>query len=110
MDSFTQIALGIAIAEVCAGKNLKNNFIRFYFRHDSRFRCCSWSLLDPVNAVLIHRGISHSLFLFYFFIPGWITKLETGLTSQVHLLGMFSWGTQILWPLDYRFALKNNLC
>jgi inner membrane protein len=32
MDSFTQIALGIAIAEVCAGKKLKqNNFIRFYF-------------------------------------------------------------------------------
>jgi inner membrane protein len=22
------------------------------------------------------------------------------------LLDMFSWGTQILWPLDYRFALK----
>jgi inner membrane protein len=23
---------------------------------------------DPVNAVLIHRGISHSLFLFYFYL------------------------------------------
>jgi inner membrane protein len=78
MDSFTQIALGIAIAEVCAGKNLKqNNFIRFYFRHDSRFRCCS-SLLDPVNAVLIHRGISHSLFYFIFYLSlGWIiSKLK----------------------------------
>jgi inner membrane protein len=28
MDSFTQIALGIAIAEVCAGKNLKTK--QFY--------------------------------------------------------------------------------
>jgi inner membrane protein len=55
MDSFTQIALGIAIAEVCAGKNLKqNNFIRFYFRHDSDldvvvglFRSCKCSPDSP---------------------------------------------------------------
>jgi inner membrane protein len=125
MDSFTQIALGIAIAEVCAGKKLKNKTVLYgaVLGTIPDLDVVVGLFLNPVDAVLIHRGISHSLFLFLFLSPllGWIiSKTERDKISFVQatvmafwclfthvLLDMFtSWGTQILWPLDYRFALK----
>ncbi|RTY96731.1 metal-dependent hydrolase [Flavobacterium sp. GSP27] len=125
MDSFTQVALGIAIAEVCAGKKLKNKTILYgsILGTIPDLDIVVGLFLNPVDAILIHRGISHSLFLFLFLSPvlGWIiSKIERDkinffqatrmafwcLFTHV-LLDMFtSWGTQILWPLDYRFALK----
>lgn len=125
MDSFTQIALGIAIAEVCAGKKLKNKTVLYgaVLGTIPDLDVVVGLFLNPVDAVLIHRGISHSLFLFLFISPllGWIiSKTERDKINFVRatvmafwclfthvLLDMFtSWGTQILWPLDYRFALK----
>lgn len=125
MDSFTQIALGIAIAEVCAGKKLKNKTVLYgaVLGTIPDLDVVVGLFLNPVDAVLIHRGISHSLFLFLLLSPllGWIiSKIERDKISFVQatvmafwclfthvLLDMFtSWGTQILWPLDYRFALK----
>ncbi|MBC5838396.1 metal-dependent hydrolase [Flavobacterium muglaense] len=125
MDSFTQIALGIAVAEVCAGKKLKNKTVLYgsILGTIPDLDVLVGLFLDPVDAVLIHRGISHSLFLFGLLSPvlGWIiSKIEKGKISYLRasnmvfwcffthvLLDMFtSWGTQILWPLDYRFALK----
>lgn len=125
MDSFTQIALGIAIAEVCAGNKLKNKTILYgsILGTIPDLDVVVGLFLDPVNAVLIHRGISHSLFLFLFLSPilGWlISKTEKNrinflrasnlvfwcLFTHVILDLCTSWGTQILWPLDYRFALK----
>jgi inner membrane protein len=125
MDSFTQIALGIAIAEVCAGKKLKNKTILYgsILGTIPDLDVVVGLFLDPVHAVLIHRGISHSLFLFLLLSPllGWIiSKLEKNridflsasfmafwcLFTHVVLDMFTSWGTQILWPLDYRFALK----
>ena len=125
MDSFTQIALGIAIAEVCAGKKLKNKTVLYgaVLGTIPDLDVVVGLLLNPVDAILLHRGISHSLFLFLFLSPilGWIiSKIEKDKINFVHatnmafwclfthvLLDLFtSWGTQILWPLDYRFALK----
>ena len=125
MDSFTQIALGIAIAEVCAGKKLKNKTVLYgsILGTIPDLDIVVGLFLNPVDAVLIHRGISHSFFLFLFLSPllGWIiSKIERAkinfmqATSMAFwclfthvLLDMFtSWGTQILWPLDYRFAFK----
>lgn len=125
MDSFTQIALGIAVAEVCAGKKLKNKTFLYgaILGTLPDLDVVVGMFLDPVDAVLIHRGISHSIFLFLLVSPlfGWIiSKIEKdkinfiaatnmafwGLFTHV-LLDMFtSWGTQILWPLENRFALK----
>lgn len=125
MDSFTQIALGIAIAEVCAGKKLKNKTILYgaILGTIPDLDVVVGLFLNPVDAILIHRGVSHSLFLFLFLSPflGWIiSKTEKDkinffqatvmafwcLFTHV-LLDLFtSWGTQILWPLDDRFALK----
>lgn len=125
MDSFTQIALGIAIAEVCAGKKLKNKTILYgaILGTIPDLDVVVGLFLNPVDAILIHRGVSHSLFLFLFLSPflGWIiskTEKDKINFSQATvmafwclfthvLLDLFtSWGTQILWPLDDRFALK----
>ncbi|MBC7748624.1 MAG: metal-dependent hydrolase, partial [Methylotenera sp.] len=125
MDSFTQIALGIAIAEVCAGKKLKNKTVLYgaILGTIPDFDVVVGLFLNPVDAILIHRGISHSLLLFLFLSPilGWIiSKIERDKINFIQatvmafwclfthvLLDMFtSWGTQILWPLNYRFALK----
>lgn len=125
MDSFTQIVLGIAVAEVCAGKELKNRTFLYgaILGTMPDLDVVVGLFMDPVNGVMIHRGISHSLFLYLLLSPlfGWlISKLENRkvsfykATSMVFwclfthvLLDMFtSWGTQILWPLETRFALK----
>jgi inner membrane protein len=125
MDSFTQIALGIAVAEVCAGKTLKNKtfFYGAILGTLPDLDILLGMFLNPVDGVLIHRGLSHSVVLFLFLSPflGWlISKIEKGKISFLQatnlafwcllthvLLDMFtSWGTQILWPLPYRFALK----
>jgi inner membrane protein len=125
MDSLTQIALGIAVAELCAGKQLKNKTFLYgaVLGTLPDLDLIVGLFLDPVDGVLIHRGISHSLLLFLFLSPllGWlISKIKkhkinfSRATSMVFwclfthvLLDMFtSWGTQILWPLSNRFALK----
>ncbi|TDE53251.1 metal-dependent hydrolase [Flavobacterium sp. GT3P67] len=125
MDSLTQIVLGIAVAEVCVGKKLKNRTFLYgaILGTIPDLDVVIGLFLNPIDGIMIHRGISHSLILFLFLSPflGWIiSKIEKdkinflGATSMVFwclfthvLLDMFtSWGTQILWPLNHRFALK----
>lgn len=125
MDSLTQIALGIAVAEICAGKQLKNKTFLYgaILGTLPDLDVVVGLFLDPVDGVMIHRGISHSLLLFLFLSPlfGWIiSKTEKNNINILRatflvffclfthvLLDMFtSWGTQILWPLSDRFALK----
>jgi inner membrane protein len=125
MDSFTQIVLGIAIAEVCAGKELKNRTFLYgaILGTLPDLDVVVGSFMNDVDGVYIHRAISHSLFLFLILSPifGWlISKIEKtkvsfkkaswmvfwGLFTHV-LLDMFtSWGTQVFWPLETRFAFK----
>lgn len=125
MDSLTQIVLGIAVAEVCAGKELKNRTFLYgaILGTLPDLDVVVGSFMNDVDGVSIHRGISHSLFLFLILSPifGWlISKIEKnkisfkkaswmafwGLFTHV-LLDMFtSWGTQVLWPLETRFAFK----
>lgn len=125
MDSFTQIVLGIAVAEFCAGKELKNKTFLYgaILGTIPDLDILIGLVLNPVDGVMIHRGISHSLLLFLFLSPflGWfISKIEPKkinfiqATSMVFwclfthvLLDLFtSWGTQIFWPLQTRFAFK----
>ncbi|NRT10471.1 metal-dependent hydrolase [Flavobacterium sp. 14A] len=125
MDSLTQIVLGIAVAEICAATELKNRTFLYgaILGTIPDLDVIIGMLLNPVDGVMIHRGISHSLFLFLFLSPflGWlISKNEhykiTVIKATIMvfwclfthvLLDMFtSWGTQILWPLENRFALK----
>ncbi|HBD25549.1 metal-dependent hydrolase [Flavobacterium sp.] len=125
MDSLTQIVLGIATAELVAGKKLQNKTFLYgaVLGTIPDLDIVVGKFLSDVGGVAIHRGLSHSLLFFVFLSPvlGWvISKIEKNkisfksasllafwcLTTHV-LLDLFtSWGTQILWPFDYRFALK----
>jgi len=125
MDSFTQIVLGIATAELVAGKKLQNKIFLYgaILGTLPDLDIVVGKFMNDVDGVAIHRGLSHSLFLFLFLTPLLgilISKIEKGvidfkkaswmvflcLVTHV-LLDMFtSWGTQILWPLEYRFAFK----
>ena len=125
MDSFTQIVLGIATAELIAGKKLQNKTFLYgaILGTIPDLDIVVGKFLSDVDGVAIHRGLSHSLLFFVFLSPvlGWlISKIEKDkinfkkasllafwcLTTHVFLDLFTSWGTQILWPLDYRFALK----
>lgn len=125
MDSFTQVLLGIATAEAIAGKQLKNKTVLYgaVLGTIPDLDVVVGLFLDPVSGVAIHRGLSHSLLFFVGLAPvlGWgIAQLERGKISLKHaillafacllthvILDAFtSWGTQILWPLPHRFALK----
>ena len=125
MDSFTQIVLGIATAELIAGKKLHNKTFLYgaILGTIPDLDIIVGKFLSDVDGVAIHRGLSHSLLFFVFLSPvlGWvISKIEKDkinfkkasllafwcLTTHVFLDLFTSWGTQILWPLDYRFALK----
>lgn len=125
MDSFTQILLGIATAEVIAGRQLKNKTFLYgaVLGTIPDLDVVVGMFMNPVSGVAIHRGLSHSLFFFIFLAPilGWIiARIEYGkislkravflaffgLFTHVLLDAFTSWGTQILWPLPERFALK----
>ena len=125
MDSLTQIVLGIATAELVAGKKLQNKTFLYgaVLGTIPDLDIVVGKFMSDVNGVAIHRGLSHSILFFLFLSPifGWvISKIEKNSISfksasllafwclATHvLLDIFtSWGTQILCPLDYRFALK----
>ncbi len=125
MDSLTQIVLGIATAELVADKKLQNKTFLYgaILGTIPDLDIVVGKFLTEVNGVAIHRGLSHSLLFFVFLAPvlGWlINKIERDkisfksasllvfwcLVTHVLLDVFTSWGTQILWPLDYRFALK----
>ena len=125
MDSLTQIALGIATAELVAGKKLQNKTFLYggVLGTIPDLDILVGKFLSDVEGVAIHRGLSHSLLFFMFLSPvlGWlISKIEKEkisfksasllafwcLVTHVILDLFTSWGTQILCPLDYRFALK----
>lgn len=125
MDSFTQIVLGIATAELCAGKKLQRKTFLYgaILGTIPDLDIVVGQFLNPVDGITIHRGLSHSLLFFALLSPllGWvISKIEKNKISfksasilvfwclLTHvLLDMFtSWGTQIFWPLPYKIALK----
>ena len=125
MDSFTQIVLGIATAEFVAGKKLQNKTFLYgaVLGTIPDLDVVVGKFMNVVDGVAIHRGLSHSLLFFVILAPllGFlISKMEKGkldfkaaswmvfwcLTTHVLLDAFTTWGTQILWPLEYRFALK----
>ena len=127
MDSLTQIALGIATAELVAGKKLGNKTFLYgaILGTIPDLDIVVGKFLSDVGGVAIHRGLSHSLLFFIFLSPilGWaIAAFEKNkinfknatllvfwcLVTHVVLDVFTSWGTQVFWPLHHRFALKTT--
>jgi inner membrane protein len=125
MDSLTQIILGAAVGEAVAGKKMGHKaplwgaiagtipdldvFLQSFFH--------------PIDAMLVHRGFSHSLLFALLFSPvfAWLTyrlyKKKFAFNDWWNLfflsivthpmLDMFTnYGTQFLWPFDYRITFN----
>ncbi len=71
MDSLTHIALGAAIAEVTIGKKIGNKalLIGAVVGNIPDFDSIISAFLNPADALLFHRGISHSFFLLILLAP-----------------------------------------
>jgi len=81
MDSFTQVLLGIATAELCAGKKLQRKTFLYgaILGTLPDLDVVIGQFMNPVDGVAIHRGISHSILLFLLlspFLGRLITKIE----------------------------------
>lgn len=123
IDSLTQIVLGAAVGEVILGKKIGRkaaicgtipdlDVLVGMFMHD-------------LDKNLFHRSISHSFLFFFLFSPitGWVlskihpqenasligwTQLAFWSYFTHALLDSFTtWGTQLLWPWNYKIAFKS---
>jgi inner membrane protein len=126
MDSITQIVLGGAVGELVAGRKLGNKAILWGAVAgtipdlDVFFRV----FYHPIDAALVHRGFSHSIFFAVLFAPflAWVfnafSKNTIGFKTWFHLffwgiithpiLDMFTnYGTQFFWPLSYRITFNS---
>lgn len=126
MDSLTQIVVGIATAEAVLGKQLKNKSFIYGAIIGTLPDLDIWfgKLFDPLTAISIHRGLSHSIIFYLFlsvFLGSLIFKIEKRKIKLFHAIhatflilfthsiidAFTTWGTQIFWPLPYKVALKS---
>lgn len=127
MDSLTQIVLGAAVGNEILGKKLGNKAILYGAIAGTipDLDVLFGKLLDPITAVEIHRGFSHSVLFFLILSPLLaliLTRLEKkkgvtfkeatffwffGLLTHALLDFFTTWGTQLLWPLEHRFSLQS---
>lgn len=127
MDSFTQIVLGAAVANAVAGKKLKNRAIAYgavLGTIPDLDVVVGW-FLDPLTALEIHRGMSHSVFFAIVLAPilgyvifRWERRRDLSFSAAFWMvfLGLFThalldmfttWGTRIFWPINYPIAFKS---
>lgn len=127
MDSLTQIVLGAAVGEKILGRKIGNRAMLYGAIAGTipDLDVLVGKLFDPVTAVAIHRGFSHSILFFLLLSPllGWlISKREKdskvsvmngaglvfwALFTHALLDAFTTWGTQLLWPSAYKFAFKS---
>jgi len=124
LDSLTQIVLGAAVGEATLGKKVGNKAL-FYGAIAGTIPDLDvlfGKLTDTITAIEWHRGFSHSLLFSALMacLLGWLvnrieqkanlgwkpwaTLFFLGLFTHAILDAFTSWGTQILWPIQMRFA------
>jgi len=127
MDSLTQIVLGAAVGEAVLGRKVGNKAMLYGAIAGTipDLDVAARWFTDTITATEMHRGFSHSLLFAVIMGPllGWlVNKIEKrksvgwrgwawlffwGLITHPLLDIFTTWGTQLLWPLDYRFALNS---
>ena len=127
MDSLTQIVLGAAVGGAVLGKKVGNKamFWGAIAGTIPDLDVVNKLFFDAVTANELHRGFSHSIVFSLIFAPvfGWLIfklykekKASWKGWSQLMFWGLFthplldmhtSWGTQLLWPLKYKFSYNN---
>ncbi|WP_413512951.1 metal-dependent hydrolase [Myroides odoratus] len=127
MDSLTQIVLGGAIGNALLGRKLKNKAVLYGAIAGTipDLDILAIYFTDPLSALEFHRGITHSILFaifgafFFGYLLYWFEK-KKGVTYEegcwLFFWGLFThslldvfttWGTRVLWPLDYSFAFKS---
>ncbi len=127
MDSLTQIVLGAAVGEAVLGKKAGNKAMLYGAIAGTIPDSDTFAgyFVDPITAIEIHRGFTHSIFFSVAFAPvfGWlISKIERrspanwkdwswlmffGLLTHPLLDCFTTWGTQLFWPLGLRLSLRS---
>ena len=133
MDSLTQIVLGAAVGEAVLGKKVGNRAMLWGAIAGTipDLDVFSRFFVDPIRASEIHRGFSHSLVFSILAAPAlaWLIAYIYRKSSKDWLsavtvkdwtkLTFFSfvthplldchtaYGTQFLWPFEYRIAYQN---
>lgn len=127
MDSLTQIVLGAAVAQQFVGRPLGNRALLYgaILGTIPDLDVFVGKYFDLLTANEIHRGFSHSILFALLATPplGWLMmKIERraewnpydayyavfGCLITHSLLDAFTtWGTQLLWPLDYKIAIQS---
>ena len=128
MDSLTQIVLGGAVGEAVLGKKVGNKAILWGAIGGTipDLDTIPGLFLDTVSRLEIHRGFSHSIVFAILVSPmlgyliskiyrkkqeanwwGW-TQLMFWAIFTHPLLDIFTtWGTQLLWPAEWRIAIQS---
>lgn len=128
MDSLTQIVLGGAVGEAVLGKKVGNKAILWGAIGGTipDLDTIPGLFLDTVSRLEIHRGFSHSIVFAILVAPllgflidkiyrkkkqvnwwGW-TQLMFWAIFTHPLLDIFTtWGTQLLWPMEWRIAIQS---
>ncbi len=127
MDSFTQIALGAAVGEAIAGKKLGNKALLYGAIAGTipDLDVFIGNAMNTVDALSFHRGFSHSIAFALICSPtlglvmrriyskqsatfqDWTWLFFLGFFTHALLDCFTTWGTQLLWPLNYRIAFKS---
>lgn len=127
MDSLTQIVLGAAVGEAVLGKKVGNKAMLYGAIAGTipDLDTIVGKFLDPLTAVEIHRGISHSIVFSIAMAPllgclvskihkkaeatwvDWSWLFFWGLITHPLLDAHTTWGTQLFWPFDLRLAYQN---
>lgn len=129
MDSLTQILLGAAVGEVTLGKQVGNKAILWGAIAGTipDLDVISGFFVDDLTKNEWHRGLSHSLVFHLALAPilarvvHWIhrkSKVQASVREwRRHLFWCLfthalldahtSWGTQLLWPLPWKFSWNN---
>lgn len=125
MDSVTQAVLGGAVGEKILGRHIGNRAVLYgaLIATIPDLDVFLGKLYDPITALEIHRGFSHSILfalllspILGFLIEGierrkvtWLAATSASflcLFTHALLDAFTTWGTQLFWPSDYRIDFK----
>ncbi len=126
MDSLTQIILGASVAEAVAGKKMGNKAALWGAVAGTipDLDVLIRAVAHPIDGELLHRGFSHSILFSFLMAPilGWIIhRIYRRKYDQKLWISLFFWsiithpmldmftnyGTQFLWPLDWRISFNS---
>jgi inner membrane protein len=127
LDSFTHVVLGAAIGHQLLNKKIGTRSLLYGAIIGSLpdIDILFGKFTDPITAIEIHRGFTHSVFVFLFLSPllAYLIKRLEGLQkvdfvklnvfvfltlfTHAFLDVLTTWGTQLFWPIPAKLAIQS---